>query len=77
MQSAIDTLNIALQASIKLDSIHVLQRNNKALEAEILRNQASNTKAIHEQQLKQIKRKKFNMTLIAVGEAILLIIIIL
>jgi len=73
----IDRLNLTLRASIKLDSIHVLQRDNKIAEAETLRKQAINTKAIHDQEIKQIKRQKLNMTLIAVGEAILLIVIIL
>ncbi len=74
---AIEALNIALERSRQLDSVHVLQRDNKAKEAEILRKQASVIKSIHDQQVKQIKRQKSNMTLIAIGEAIVLIIIIL
>jgi len=77
MSLAIDTLNLALERSKDLTAVITLQRDNRAMEAEILRKQASNIKAIHDQEIKQIKRQKLNMTLIAVGEAILLIIIIL
>jgi len=78
MSLAIDTLNLALERSKELTSVITLQRDNKAAEAETLRKQAINTKAIHDQEIKQIKRQSLKFKVIAAGEfAILLIIIIL
>jgi len=77
MSLAIDTLNLALERSKELTAVITLQRDNKAAETVTLRNQLDNTKTVHDQAIRSIKRQKLNMTLIAVGEAILLIIMVL
>lgn len=55
-QKAIDTLNLALQASMKLDSVHVAQRDNKQAEVTVLRQQADNDEAIHKDEKKQERK---------------------
>jgi len=77
MGTAIDTLGHALEASKELSAVYLMQRDNKVLEVETLRNQALNTKAIQDQKIKAIKRQKLKVTLIAVGEAILLVIMVI
>jgi hypothetical protein len=74
----IDTLYLAFKALKKLDSLHVVQRDNKAKEAEILRNKEANLKEIHKQEITKAKKKGFKLGAIVTSiPAILLIIVLL
>jgi len=77
MSFALEALNLALERSKDLTAVITLQRDNRAMEAEILRKQASNTKTVHDQAIRSIKRQKLNMTLIAIGEAVCIVLLIL
>jgi len=77
MSLAIDTLNLALERSKELTSVITLQRDNKIAEVESLRGKARNDKTIHDKAIRSIKRQKLNMTFIAVGEALLIVILLL
>jgi hypothetical protein len=76
-QIQIDTLYNALEASKNLSDIYILQRDNKATELKILQEKASYIKTIHEAEIRHIKRQKFKVTLIAISEAVLIVLLVL
>jgi len=73
----IDILYLTLEQSKKLTSITEAQRDNKALQAQIWEQRFNNMVDLNKSQLKQEKRKRLKITLIAIGEAVLFIIILL
>lgn len=77
MGTEISRLNHTLKASEELSAVYLIQRDNKVAETVTLRNQLDNTKSTHEQQIKQIKRQKLNIIVIAIAEALLLVISVL
>ncbi len=73
----IDLLYLTLEQSKKLTSITEAQRDNKALQAEIWEQRFNNIVAYHKSELKTEKKKRLKITLIAIGEAVLIVLILL
>jgi len=77
LDSTVHAFKQALQAGSELVTLRTIERDLKVQESAAWELRYKNKETIHDKEVRHIKRQKFYMTLGAIGEAVIIVLLIL